>query len=53
MPLILFFLFFALLFSLEGCWYLAGASNEENALRRYHAAEHPRRMTSDRYLDLY
>jgi len=50
-PLLIFTVFFTLLFSVEYCWHLAGIAEEEWALKRYEAFEHPRRLTSDRYLD--
>lgn len=52
MPLIICTVFFIALFSCEGFWYLACSSRKEDELRRYQAVEHPRRPTSDRYLDL-
>lgn len=52
MPLIICTLFFAVLFILEGAWYLAGIAVRERELDRFHAVEHPRRMTSDLYLDM-
>lgn len=52
MPLILCIVFFALLFCCEGFWHLADLSEEEQALRRYQAVEHPTHLGSDSYLDL-
>ncbi|MBQ7785486.1 MAG: hypothetical protein IJ381_04990 [Clostridia bacterium] len=52
MPLILCAIFFAILFSLEGCCYVSSICKKEKELIRYQAVEHPRRRTSDRYLDL-
>ena len=52
MPLIIFALFFTALLCLEAGWHWAVAAEEEHALRRYQAAEHPRRLTSDLYIDM-
>lgn len=52
MPLMIVTALFVLLFSIEGLWHIACRCREEDALRRYHSYEHPRRRTSDRYLDL-
>ena len=52
MPLIISVAFFAVLFFIEGAWYLAGITAKERELDRYHATEHPRRLTSDLYLDM-
>ncbi len=52
MPLIICTCFFAALFIAEGAWYLAGAAVKERELDRFHAVEHPRRLTSDQYLDM-
>ena len=52
MPLIIFTAFFAALFICEGAWYLAGAAAKKRELDRFHAVEHPRRLTSDLYLDI-
>ena len=52
MPLIFCTVFFAALFIFEAAWYWAGVAAKERALDRYHATEHPRRMTSDLYLDM-
>ena len=51
MPLVICTVFFMIVFSVEYCWHLAGVAMEESALRRYESTEHPRRLTSDRYLD--
>lgn len=51
MPLLICAVFFVLLFSWEGFWYLAGRSEEERALRRYQAVEHPASSGTDAYLD--
>lgn len=51
MPLVICSIFFALLFSVEYCWHLACVAEEEWALKRYEAFEHPRRLTTDCYLD--
>lgn len=53
MPLVICTLFFIALFSCEGFWHLACVAERECELRRYQAVEHPRRATSDRYLDLF
>ena len=52
MPLVICTLFFIVLFSCEGFWHLATLAEQDRQLRRYQAVEHPRRRTSDRYLDL-
>lgn len=52
MPLVIVTVFFILLFAGEGFWYLASLAEQDRQLRRYQAVEHPRRPTSDRYLDL-
>lgn len=52
MPLIICTIFFVVLFSCEALWFACADAEKERALRRYQAVEHPRRMTSDRYLDL-
>ena len=52
MPLILCTCFFAALFIFEGAWYWAGAAAKEHELDRFQAVEHPRRLTSDLYLDM-
>lgn len=52
MPLVLCTAFFIILFSCEGFWHLSCIEESERELRRYQAVEHPRRRTSDRYLDL-
>ena len=52
MPLIICIAFFAVLFIFEGAWYLAGVAVKERELDRFHAIEHPRRLTSDLYLDM-
>ena len=52
LPLIITIAFFAILFLIEGAWYLAGITAKERELARFHAVEHPRRMTSDLYLDM-
>ncbi len=51
MPLLICIVLCLILFYLEGCYYVALICKEERELRRYHAVEHPRRMTSDQYLD--
>jgi len=38
--------------SWEALWFASAAEEKRNELCRYQAVEHPRRMTSDRYLDL-
>lgn len=52
MPLIICTAFFAALFIFEAAWYLAGVAAKEHELDRFHAVEHPRRLTSDLYLDM-
>ena len=53
MPLVIVTVFFIVLFTCEGFWHLACVAERECELRRYQAVEHPRRATSDRYLDLF
>lgn len=53
MPLIICMTFFAVLFSCEALWFLCDASQKANELRRYQDVEHPRRRTSDQYLDRF
>lgn len=53
MPLIICMTFFAALFSVEALWFVCADERKASELRRYQAVEHPRRMTSDRYLDLF
>ena len=52
MPLIICTVFFAALFIVEGAWHLACVAAKERELDRFQAVEHPRRMTSDLYLDI-
>ena len=52
MPLIIFIAFFAIVFFFEGAFHLAGVAAKERELDRFQAVEHPRRMTSDLYLDM-
>ena len=52
LPLIIFTAFFAILFLFEGALYLADVAAKERELDRFQAVEHPRRMTSDLYLDM-
>ena len=52
MPLIICMSFFALLFIGEALWFACAAEERKHELHRYQAVEHPRRITSDRYLDL-
>ena len=52
MPLIICAAFFAALFTFELAWYWAGVAEQERAVDRYEHVEHPRRMTSDCYLDV-
>jgi len=52
LPLIICMTFFAVLFAGEALWFASAAEEKRNELCRYQAVEHPRRMTSDRYLDL-
>jgi len=51
-PLIICTVFFTALFIFEGAWYLADAAMKEHELDRFQAIEHPRRLTSDIYLDM-
>lgn len=51
MPLVIVTVFFVVLFIGEGFWHLATVAEQERSLHRYQAVEHPRRRTSDRYLD--
>ena len=52
MPLIICTVFFAVLFTFEIAWYWAGVAEREREVIRYERNEHPRRPTSDRYLDV-
>ena len=52
MPLIICAVFFAALFAFEIAWYWAGVAEQERAVDRYEHVEHPRRLTSDCYLDV-
>ena len=52
MPLVIVTVFFIVLFAGEGFWHLASLAEQDRQLHRYQAVEHPRRPTSDRYLDL-
>ena len=52
MPLVIVTVFFIVLFMSEGFWYLATIAEQDRQLRRYQDVEHPRRHTSDGYLDL-
>lgn len=52
MPLIICTVFFCTLFIFEGAWYLAGVAAKEHELARFERTEHPRRLTSDLYLDM-
>ena len=52
MPLMICTVFFTALFAFELAWYWAGLAAQERAILRYERAEHPRRLTSDRYLDM-
>jgi len=52
LPLIICIVLFVVLFIGEGAWYLAGVAEKERELDRFQAVEHPRRMTSDLYLDM-
>ena len=51
MPLVIVTVFFIVLFTCEGFWHLACLAEQDRQLRRYQAVEHPRRRTSDGYLD--
>ena len=52
MPLMICMSFFALLFIGEALWFSCAAEKKQRELSRYQAVEHPRRKTSDQYLDL-
>ncbi|MCI6587702.1 MAG: hypothetical protein MSD70_02310 [Clostridiales bacterium] len=52
MPLLICAVFFAALFTFEIAWYYAGVAEQEQEVDRYEHVEHPRRPTSDRYLDV-
>ena len=52
MPLIICTAFFSILFICEGAWYLASAAAKKRELDRFQSVEHPRRLTSDLYLDM-
>ena len=52
MPLIICTVLFSMLFIVEGAWYLAGIAAKEHELDRFKRVEHPRRLTSDLYLDM-
>ena len=51
LPLIICTVFFSTLFIFEGALYLAEISANKRELDRFQAVEHPRRLTSDLYLD--
>ena len=51
MPLIICTVFFSTLFIFEGALYLAEISANKRELDRFQAVEHPRRLTSNLYLD--
>ena len=52
MPLLICAVFFAALFTFEIASYWAGVAEQEREVTRYEHVEHPRRPTSDRYLDV-
>ena len=52
MPLIVCAIIFLVLFSFEGFWRLSDEILSRKELDRYQSVEHPRRRTSDAYLDL-
>ena len=52
MPLLICTVFFAVLFTFEIAWYWAGVAEQEQEVSRYEHVEHPRRLTSDCYLDV-
>ena len=52
MPLIVCAVVFAVLFSFEGFWHLSDEILRRKEIDRYQSVEHPRRRTSDAYLDL-
>lgn len=51
MPLLVCTLFFILLFSCEGLWYILQRDHEKAQLRRYEEVEHPHRVKRECYLD--
>ena len=51
MPLIVCTIFFIVLFTCEGFWFMAQRDRERKLLHRYQETEHPRRRRSDLYLD--
>lgn len=51
-PLLICTVFFAVLFTFEIAWYWAGVAEQEQEVSRYEHVEHPRRHTSDCYLDV-
>ena len=53
MPLIICSIFFILLFACEGVFFQIQAMRKANELCRYQRVEHPRRITSDSYIDLF
>jgi len=53
LPLIICTVFFVLLFACETIWFQVCSTRKERELYRYERVEHPRRMTSDRYIDLF
>ena len=53
MPLIICMMFFAALFSCEALWFMSASAREASELRRYQSVEHPRRATSDCYIDQF
>ena len=52
MPLIICTVFLMMLLLFEGAWYLTGLAQKEQETLRYTRVEHPRRRTSDSYLDV-
>ena len=52
MPLIVCTILLLILFSCEGFWHLSDEILRTKQLDRYQSVEHPRRRTSDGYLDL-
>jgi len=52
LPLIICTIFFVLLFTCEIVWFQVRSTQRKYELSRYQQVEHPRRLTSDRYIDL-
>lgn len=52
MPLLIFTILLLLVFAGEGLYFSDRREQQRMELKRYYDVEHPRRETSDRYLDL-